>query len=101
MEDMAVVYRFVLDSNDDGRATILATNQMIDAMGVTADQLHADAMENAPQLKPAIITGMNEVMVEMMGREQAEMMGIPIDGEEQMFVATVPDKIHGAGIIEL
>jgi antirestriction protein len=99
MEDMAVVYRFVLDSNDDGRATILATNQMIDAMGVTADQLHADAMENAPQLKPAIITGMNEVMVEMMGREQAEMMGIPIDGEEQMFVATVPDKIHGAGII--
>ena len=42
---------------------------------------------------------MNEVMVEMMGREQAEMMGIPIDGEEQMFVATVPDKIHGAGII--
>ena len=99
MEDMAVVYRFVLDSNDDGRATILATNQMIDTMGVTAEQLHADAMENAPQLKPAIITGMNEVMVEMMGREEAEMMGIPVDGEEQMFVATVPDKIHGAGIL--
>ena len=99
MEDMAVVYRFVLDSNDDGRATILATNQMINTLGVTAEQLHADAMVNAPQLKPAIISGMNEVLVEMMGREEAEMMGVPVDGEEQMFVATVPDKIHGAGIL--
>ena len=27
MEDMAIVYRFVLDSNDEGRATILVTNQ--------------------------------------------------------------------------
>ena len=99
MEDMSVVYRFELESGDEGRATILATNQMIAVMGITAEQLHADAIENAPQLKPVIITGMNEVMVEMMGREQAEMMGIPVDADEQMFVATVPDKIHGAGVL--
>ncbi len=36
MEDMAVVYRFVLNSDDEGRASILATNQMIENMGVTA-----------------------------------------------------------------
>ena len=35
MEDMAVVYRFVLESNDTGRASILVTNDMIDHMGVT------------------------------------------------------------------
>ena len=34
MEDMSVVYRFVIDSNDDGRATILATNNMIEAKGI-------------------------------------------------------------------
>ena len=28
MENMAVVYRFELDSNDYGRATILVTNQL-------------------------------------------------------------------------
>ena len=99
MEDMSVVYRFELDAGNAERATILATNQMIASMGVTPEQLHADAMENAPQLKPAIITGMNEIMVEMMGIEQAEMMGIPLDEEEQIFVATVPDKIHGAGVL--
>ena len=36
MEDMAVVYRFVVNSDDEGRATILVTNQILDSMGVTA-----------------------------------------------------------------
>ena len=102
IEDMAVVYRFVLDSSDDGRATILVTNQLLDTMGVTPEQLHADAMENAPELKPAVIKGMSEVMAEMMGMspEELAMMGMPTDpADEQMFVATVPDKVHGAGII--
>lgn len=102
MEDMAVVYRFVIDSYDDSRATVLATNQLIETMGVTHEQLHADAMENAPELKPAIIRGMSEVMAEMMGMsaEDLAMMGMPTDpSNEQIFVATTEDKIHGAGII--
>ncbi len=101
MEDMAVVYRFVLNSDDEGRASILVTNQILESMGVTPEQLHADAMENAPQIKPAEIKGMSEVMAEMMGIEQAEMMGlVPMDPkDEQMFVATVPDKVHGAGVL--
>lgn len=102
MEDMAVVYRFVIDSNEDGRATILATNQLIESMGVTPEQLHADAMENAPELKPAVIRGMSEVMAEMMGMspEDLAMMGMSMDpADEQMFVATTPDMVHGAGII--
>lgn len=37
MEDMSVVYRFVLDSNDEGRATVLVTNQILDSMGVTPE----------------------------------------------------------------
>ncbi len=101
LEDMAVVYRFVLESSDEGRASILVTNQMLETMGVTPEQLHADALEIAPQIKPAEIKGMSEVMAEMMGVEQAEMMGIfPVAPEdEQMYVATVPDKVHGAGVL--
>ena len=101
MEDMAVVYRFVINSDETGRASILATNDMINAMGVTPEQLHADALENAPQIRPAQITGMSEVIAEMMDRDQAEMMGIvPVDPkDEQMFVATVSDKVMGAGVL--
>ena len=83
IEDMAVVYRFVL-SSDDGRASILVTNQLLENMGVTPEQLHADAMENAPQINPVGIKGMSEVLAEMMGVEQAEMMGIvPVAPEDE------------------
>lgn len=101
MEDMAVVYRFVLSSDEDGRASVLVTNQMLETMGVTPEQLHADAMEIAPQLKPVEIKGMTEVLTELMGVEQAEMMGMaPLAPEdEQMYVASVPDKVHGAGVL--
>ncbi len=101
LEDMAVVYRFVLNSDEEGRASILATNQMIENYGITAEQLHADAMENAPRIKPAEIKGMGEVLAEMMGIEQAEMLGLyPVRPEdEQIFVASVPDKVHGAGVL--
>ena len=101
MEDMAVVYRFVLENNQDGAATILATNALIENMGVTPEQLHADAVENAPKIRPVEITGMSEVMVQMMGREQAEMMGIfPVDpANEQMYVASNSTKMQGAGVL--
>lgn len=101
IEDMAVVYRFDLGSDDDGRASILISNQLLERIGVTPEQLCADAMENAPQIKPVEIKGMSEVLAEIMGIEQAEIMGIlPVAPEgEQMYVASVPDKVHGAGVL--
>ena len=75
IEDIAVVYRIMLDSSDDGQATVLVTNRLIEQFGITQDQLHADAMVNAPEIKPAIIQGMREVIAEMMGPE-ALMLGI-------------------------
>ena len=102
IEDMSIVYRFVLESNEDGRASILVTDQLLESMGVSPEQLHADALRTAPELKPVVIKGMSEVMAEMMGMsaEDLAMMGMPTDpADEQMYVATVPDKIHGAGVI--
>ena len=100
MEDMAVVYRFVMESDENGRASILVSNDLLDKMGVTPEQLHADALENAPELRPAVIKGMSEVMMDMMGKDAHEMFGIEeFPQDEMMYVATVPDKISGAGVI--
>lgn len=100
IEDMAVVYRFVLESNEEGRASILVTNQLLDKYEVTPEQLHADAMENSPEIKPAVIQGMTEVMVEMMGPDAAAMFGMDeLPKDEMMYVASVPDKIQGAGVL--
>ena len=99
IEDMAVVYRIVLDSSDEGRSSILITNKMLDSYGISAEQLHNDAMQIAPEIRPAVIKGMSEVMAEMMGAEQAEMLGLAHSQDEPMLVATVPDKTQGAGIL--
>ena len=101
IEDMAVVYRFIVDDIDEGTGTILITNQMLEHYGITAEQLHVDAVENAPKNRPIVIKGMSEVLTEMMGVEQAEMLGFyPIEPEdERIFVASVPDNVHGAGVL--
>ena len=101
IEDMAVVYRFVLDTSDEGRASILVTNQLLDSYGITADQLHEDAMTIAPELRPAVIKTMSETLQEMMGDEAFMMMGMPIapPENEPLFVATVPDKVQGASVL--
>ncbi len=96
MEDMAVVYRLVLDKNNAGNGTILVTNDLMEQFGVTPEQLHEDAVKNAPEIRPSEIKGMSEVLGEMMGNDMAPIID-PAD--EQMFVATVPDKVHGAGVI--
>ena len=102
MEDLAVVYRFVLRSNEIGRSSILVTNDMLDRMDVTYEQLKADALENAPKTRPAVIQGMSEVMREMRGSNAFGMFGLPDLPEvedEMMYVATVPDKNNGAGVL--
>ena len=101
IEDLAVVYRFIINRDEIGMASILVTNQILETMGVSPAQLKADAMEYAPKNKPVEIKGLIELMIEMMGREQAMMMGlVPSDNpSEQILVATVPDKVQGAGVI--
>ena len=46
VENMSMVYRLQLDSNEHGASTVLITNAMMEQYGVTKEQLHADAMEN-------------------------------------------------------
>ena len=99
IEDMAIVYRLVLDSSAEGRSSILVTNQMLESYGITAEQLHNDAMEIAPEIRPAVIQGMSEVLAEMMGVEQAEVLGIVPVPDEPIYVATVPDKMQGASVL--
>ncbi len=100
MEDMAVVYRFVLGDTAAGTGTILVTNQMLDNYGITAEQLHEDAMHNAPEIRPLVIEGMGQVLARQMGVDDLEMLGLNIPPEqEQMFVATVEGNVHGAGVI--
>ncbi len=100
IEDMAVVYRFVLGDTQAGTGSILVTNQLLDNYGITAEQLHEDALKNAPEIRPLVIEGMGEVLAKQMGVDDLEMLGLNIPSEqEQMFVASVEGNVHGAGVL--
>ena len=100
MEDMAVVYRFVISTGVGESGSVLVTNKMLDEYGITPEQLHADAMKNAPEVRPMEIKGMGEVLAEQMGIENAEMLGFAIPPEQdQMLVASVKGNVHGAGVL--
>ena len=82
IEDMAVVYRFVIGDSQAGVGTILVNNQMLDNYGITAQQLHEDAIRNAPEIRPLVIEGMAEVLAKQMGVEDLEMLGLNIPPEQ-------------------
>ena len=88
MENMSMVYRLQLDSNAQGTSTILITNAMIEQYGITKDQLHADAMENAPEIRPASFKTMAEVMAEICCNQRGQGAGCS---------SYVLSRFHGSG----
>ena len=96
MEDMAVVYRFVLDQTDSGNGTILVTNQLLDQYGITKEQLRADAMENAPEIRPSEIKERSVQMAKVKKiRKWDEVTGNAV--EEQIPESIDPIEDVGAG----
>ena len=93
-EDMSIVYRMVIDTNTQGMASTLVTNQMLDTYGITADQLHADALANASVNFPAEVRSMREMMAEMTGLDPDMLPDDP-----GMYVATCNHGMNGAGCI--
>ncbi len=95
MEDMAMVYRIQVGQREGEVASALVTNQIMDSMGVTPEQLHRDALENAAVLHPAKVQNLSEVI--------AEMTGMPLEMVEastpQLLVVTNEDKIKGASAL--
>lgn len=102
MEDLAAVYRFIVNNDESGCGTVLITNDMLKAMGVSEEQLKADADVIAPITRPICIRSIAEVIRGMLTAD-----GTPDDiiemmiseGEPPLFVASVAENVHGAGIM--
>jgi len=97
IEDMAVIYRFVVEREDYSLASIVVTNEQLKLYGITEEELHADALINAPKIRPAVIQRMTDVINEMTGTDEMEF--IPQDIDDMMYVASVPDRVQGASVL--
>lgn len=96
--DLAVTYAILLDSKEEGSQTIAITKAMADIWGTSAEVLEHTAKDNLEALMPYSFMGMTQVMTEIVGKENAEMMGvIPVELEDEtMFVLTNQQKLNGA-----
>ena len=85
MADLNYVCKAIVEN-----VVVLIDNTLLDRYGITEAQLFHDAFENAQRTRPAVITGMSEVLSLPQG---------VLGDDEFLFVATTPDRVHGAGVI--
>lgn len=93
VEDLAVTYHIQIQGPvQDGLYSTIVNNTLLEQYGVTADQLHEDAMINSPRLFPPTLRTMREVL---MG------CGVLPDepGSPKMYVLSNPENINGAAAL--
>lgn len=96
IEDMALIYRVDMGEGTGGKMSSVITNQQLAVFGITGEQLHQDALENAPLTHPASLRSMAEVMAGLTGIEAPD----PVPGKPMLLVATTKDAFMGASVIQ-
>jgi len=102
-QDLAVIYRWVLDINEKGIASSIVTNKLMESEGMTEPDLFQLAVENTKRLLPPKILPMSEVIKEMlpfemleMGMADALLAEIESEPTKTMYVLTNESNINGA-----
>ena len=100
VDGLAVSYHIAFEGLHGVEASTPVSYKMMEMYGVTAEQLHADALESTQRLYPVKYASMAEVMQQMMGIEPdmaADMMP-PMEGP-QLMILTNMQGMHGAGAL--
>lgn len=101
-EDLSFIYKVLVDDpSPEGMGTITIKEQHLEFWEVDVNDLHEYAMRNSEELLPASVRNMNDIMMEMMGRdgipeEVIEQMIGEIPPENQMYVITNTSNMSGA-----
>lgn len=102
-QDLAVIYRWVVDINEKGMASSIVNNKIMENEGMIEPDLFQLAVENTKRLLPPQIRPMSEVIKEMfpfelieMGMVDELMAEIDSDPKKAMYVLTNETNINGA-----
>ena len=108
VDNLAITYHLMAGMADGCVGSTLINNQLMESLGITKEQLHADALANSEKiLQPEV-----QPMTKMLGR----MMGIEVDtppseknfdemlkevdfSREDMYVLTNSESVNGAAVI--
>ena len=100
-QDLSIIYRWVIQMDDDGIQSTLIKNSLAEQLGVNEEQLFKMAAENTKRIFPPRIRSMNEVICEMlmkdgMPQEIAEMMIGEMPADKSMWVISNDRGVNGA-----
>lgn len=92
--DLVMVFYYLIYDEEAGNATILIHNSHLSMWEVTVEEIYKQARVNTPNLLPAAITGMREIIQQMMG-DSSEKEGF-LEEDIPMYVMTNSMKMNGA-----
>ncbi len=112
-EDLAITYHLAISIDDIGVGSTTITNDILKRYGISEEQLHADAMENSPNVRPVQVMIMGSMIEQLMGMGSETIMrdepvqniteiiskGMGMERETPMFIITNPQTVDGAGVI--
>lgn len=110
-EDLAITYHLAISIDDIGVGSTTITNDILKRYGISEEQLHADAMENSPNVRPIHVMVMGSMIEQLMGmgsetilkdesvQSIAEVISNGMGSENPMFIVTNSQTVDGAGVI--
>lgn len=100
-QDLSIIYRWVVNRNDEGIASILIKDHIADQLGLSESQLYDMAKVNTKKILPIAVRPMGEVLMEILAKdgmpmELAQIMLNTLPAKEQMYVISNNIGVNGA-----
>ena len=108
-EDLAITYHVAVSMEAGTLSSMIINKDLLKQYGITAEQLHEDAMKNSPRIMAPEVSSLGAMMEELvekdlfiMSPEEREMLQESIRESSQIptfFVVTNKQRIDGAGVL--
>lgn len=102
LEDLAIVYKVLINKNENGRGTITVTNDHMKYWGLTEEQLYETAIRNSNAFEPPFIDDMDRVAAEMLkerGMAEEDIEELQAGDHPKMYIISNNSKVNGASVI--
>ncbi|MBR0393284.1 MAG: JAB domain-containing protein, partial [Oscillospiraceae bacterium] len=99
VEDLAITYHVLVNHDQSGIASAPITNDLLRHYGVTAEQLHEDAVANSQRMLPAQLDSMQNMLFGMMEPDAADTLRDEPYPGSTMLVLTNNVQLNGAAAL--
>lgn len=90
LSDLAISYHVVVSQNNEGVASILITNDLMERYGVSVDELHKQAISNMTDNNKPVFKPLADIMMETMLPDFAEEFGVDEEQAREMLGDMMP-----------